>query len=112
MAYSILRYKLHDVHRIYNGCNLIFCHCVLRKGKLAFVKICETSLGFVFTVNYMHKKTIFIFKVPTHHFPELKEILDNDPVINAHVLRETVDRDEWYMNTQTTQSTWIDDKIR
>ena len=55
---------------------------------------------------------MFIFKVPTHHFPELKEILDNDPVINAHVLREPVDRDEWYMNTQTTQSTWIDDKIR
>ena len=111
MAYSILRYKLHDVHRIYNGCNLIFCHCVLCKGKLAivktFAKICET------TVIYMHTNTtIFIFKVPTHHFPELKEILDNDPVINAHVLREPVDRDEWYMNTQTTQSTWIDDKIR
>ena len=68
---------------------------------------------FIFTVIYMHTNTsIFIFKVPTHHFPELKEILDNDPVINAHVLREPVNRDEWYMNTQTTQSTWIDDKIR
>ena len=110
MAYSILRYKLHDVHRIYNGCNLIFCHCVLCKGKFNIV---NKNRYFVFTVIYMHTNAIIsIFKGPTHHFSELKEILDNDPVINAHVLREPVDRDEWYMNTQTTQSTWIDDKIR
>ena len=49
---------------------------------------------------YQHSNIIVIhikiFQVPTYHFPDLKDVLDNDPIINAHIIKGPKNRDEWY----------------
>ena len=74
----------------------------------------DYTYGRKFSFAYLKTFTIQLplIQVPTHHFPDLKDILDHDPIINAHVIREPVDREEWYGKNQTKGSSWMADQIR